>query len=40
MALAVYLIAGLTESLAGLSPGFYLAGLLIAFPRGAIREPG
>ena len=32
MVLGVYLASGLSESFAGLSPGLYLAALLIAFP--------
>ncbi|MFO1144191.1 MAG: O-antigen ligase family protein [Amaricoccus sp.] len=32
MVLGVYLVSGLTESFAGLAPGLYLAGLLIAIP--------
>ncbi len=31
MVLGVYLVSGLTESLAGLAPGLYFAGLLVAF---------
>ena len=38
MVLPIYLVSGLTESLAGLSPGFLLAGLLIAC-HPAVPEP-
>ena len=39
MVLGVYLVSGLSESFAGLSPGLYLAALLVALHRAPAPLP-